>query len=261
MKTGILITARLGSTRLKRKHLLEVNGHPLELYLIKRIQSEFADEIKDRNVELIIATTDELENREFEAFCEHGVAVFYGSINNIPLRHLQAARTHVLDNIVSIDGDDILCSIKGMRRVYEALAKGTNYVNTINLPFGMNSSGYTSAFLESSLAGYDRDTLETGWGRIFNPKELVSIDIPFGVQDDLLRFTLDYDEDYLFFKALIETLGERVYTVSDKEVIDLVMNKELYKITEPVARQYWDNFYRSMEEEKKSSSTVNQNKA
>src|SRR6267142_5749562 len=109
MKVAILITVRLGSSRLKRKHLLELNGSPVLQYLIRRIRLEFKSELCDREVVLVIATSDDPENRELELFADDDLSVFYGSSNNIPLRHLQAARHYSAEAIVSVDGDDILC--------------------------------------------------------------------------------------------------------------------------------------------------------
>jgi spore coat polysaccharide biosynthesis protein SpsF len=168
MKAGILITARLGSTRLKRKHLLPVEGEPIISFLIRRIVAEFQEEISQGQAAVIIATTSEPENQEFERLAGEKVAVFCGSKENIPLRHLQAADAHGLGVIVSVDGDDVLCSVQGMRRVYGALVGGAKYVRTANLPFGMNSFGYSRAFLAESLKDHQSDTLETGWGRIFD---------------------------------------------------------------------------------------------
>lgn len=253
MKTGILITARLGSTRLKRKHLLSVRSYPILFYLIKRITLEFKPEINNGKIKLIIATSDEPENREFESFSKYGVIVFYGSSNNIPLRHLETATYHDLDNLVSVDGDDIMCSVKGMRCIYDALNKGANYVKTENLPFGMNSCGYKRTFLESSLQNYVKDVLETGWGRIFDSNELTLIQMPFGIHNDLLRFTLDYQEDFTFFKDIIENLGENIFIASDKAIVEIALNRESFKLNEAISREYWDNFYKKMEEEKQNS--------
>lgn len=253
MKTGVFITARLGSTRLKKKHLLTVNNHPILFFLIKRIKEEFREQLISGKIKIIIVTSDELENREFENFQKDGATVFYGSINNIPLRHLQAAKTHSLDSIISIDGDDILCSVKGMRTVYEALMQGAKYAKTSNLPFGMNSSGYSKNFLESSLNDHFDDILETGWGRIFDQNQLAEIHISFPIQNKLLRFTLDYDEDYQFFKSVIERFGENIVTAQDEEIVKFVIDKKLYRITEPIAKKYWENFHRIQEKEKQIS--------
>ncbi|MDA8226234.1 MAG: hypothetical protein M0T74_00745 [Desulfitobacterium hafniense] len=253
MITGILITARLGSARLKKKHLLEVKGHPILWFLIKRIRDEFDLEVRSGKVKLIIATTDEPEDEKFEQFSAEGVSVFYGSTNNIPLRHLQTAKAHHLESIISVDGDDILCSVKGMRMVYNLLAEGHDYVMTSNLPFGMNSWGYSVEFLNSSMVNHMDDVLETGWGRIFDAREPVYINVFLKNKNDLLRFTLDYQDDYHFFKTLIEAMGEVIYRASDQAIIDFVLENNLYSINEDITRDYWNNFYKQVEEEKQSS--------
>jgi spore coat polysaccharide biosynthesis protein SpsF (cytidylyltransferase family) len=249
VNTGILITARLGSTRLEKKHLLPVNSRPLLYYLIKRITWEFEKEIQDHSVQLIIAASDEQENRKFEDFSELGTSVFYGSINNIPMRHSQAAEFYNLDAVVSIDGDDILCSPKGMREVYTLLRKNKKYVKTVNLPFGMNSSGYSRYFLSSSIKNHSNDILETGWGRIFDEKELVEIDFPLLIRNESLRFTLDYQEDYQFFKALIENTGDGIIDMSDEEIVSIVLTENMYRLNETISKKYWDNFKKLQQQE------------
>ena len=114
MKTGILITARLGSTRLKQKHMLKVREKPIVYYLIERIRREFKEEIAQNKIEVVIATSDEPDNRAFERLATANLKVFYGSIHNIPLRHFQAVESYGLSHVISVDGDDILCSVSGM---------------------------------------------------------------------------------------------------------------------------------------------------
>ncbi|MFZ5753914.1 MAG: cytidylyltransferase domain-containing protein [Bacillota bacterium] len=249
MSTGILINARLGSTRLKKKHLLPINDKPILSYLLDRIAVEFKNELVTKQVKIVIATSDEPMNALFEEIQKDGISVFYGSLYNIPLRHLQAAEKFCFDRIISVDGDDILCSTHGMRLIYHQLSSGSAYAKTSSLPFGMNSFGYTTNFLRKSLANHSHKLLETGWGRIFNSATPTEIAVPFAVQNDLLRFTLDYQEDYKFFKELITALGDKVYTATDEEIVDLVLEGKLYEINESITREYWDNFYRNMESE------------
>jgi spore coat polysaccharide biosynthesis protein SpsF (cytidylyltransferase family) len=249
MKTGILVTARLGSSRLKRKHLLEANGKPLIQHLLDRVKEGFREEIRQQRVVVVIATSDEPENRDLEQFSGEGVVVFYGPLSNIPLRHLLAARSHDVSKIVSVDGDDILCSVNGMRQIYDSLADGTPYVKTSGLPFGMNSFGYARDFLERSLEGHHGEILETGWGRVFNDAILKEIAVPFAEPVVPLRFTLDYAEDYDFFKAVIENIGSRIISLGDEELIDVVVRKRFYEINARLAQEYWANFYQNMESE------------
>jgi spore coat polysaccharide biosynthesis protein SpsF len=252
-KTGILLNARLQSTRLPKKHLRLVNHRPIFFYLIDRIYNEFENEIKNNEISIIITTSDILENREFEKFHKKGVDVFYGAINNIPLRHKQVAKKCNLDFIISVDGDDIFSSIDGMRKVYEGLQGGEKYVKTVNLPLGMNVNGYSSQLLAQSLNGYEDIPLEMGWGRIFDENKLKSIFLnfvyPSSVPSELLRFTLDYEEDFEFFQKVIESLGENINVLSDQEIVDFVVKNKFYTINEPVAIIYWNNFNRLVKNE------------
>jgi len=248
MKTGILLSARLGSKRLKQKHLLPINAIPIICYLIDRVKTEFAVEINQGEIEIIICTADEEKNRPFLDF--YDVKVFFGSISNIPKRQLQAAKQYNLDQIISVDGDDILCSTAGMRAVYDGLNQGAQYVTTSGLPFGMNSMGYRTSYLEQCLnASGDRQVLETGWGRIFNPEDKIVISFTSPAAEEILRFTLDYQADFDFFQSIISDMGEKIFWASDIEIVNLVKQKVLYKINGDLAKEYWANFHKQVKEE------------
>lgn len=247
--TGILVTARLGSTRLARKHLLLVDGRPLLEYLLLRMRREFQTEIGDGRAQLIIATADEPENRDFERFAPLGVSVFYGSPQNIPLRHLQAARHFGLAAIVSLDGDDILCSTSAARCVFQRLQENVAYVKTSKLPLGMNVLGYSTAFLESALSAHDNESVvETGWPRIFDSSRCVICKFP-SQSDPGLRFTLDYPQDVDFFTAVIRALGESVVSATDENIILTVTQHGLSSLNASVAEEYQSNFQRGLQAE------------
>ncbi|HEX3032891.1 MAG TPA: hypothetical protein VHS59_11760 [Bacillota bacterium] len=249
MRTGILITARLGSTRLAKKHLLKINGVPILQFLLERIQREFAGELKNGKAQIAIATSDEPENREFELFDPLGVKTFYGSRDNIPLRHYQAAQALDFDNLVAVDGDDILCGVSGMRQVYHTLAGGAQMAKTSGLPFGMNCMGYSRQVLEKALEGHTGDSLETGWGRIFAGVRTEEVEIPFPIKDDRLRFTLDYEDDFRFFKSVIQQYGPGISSATDEEIVRFVMQNSLYLLNEAINTEYWNNFNNAMEKE------------
>ena len=247
MKTGILITARLGSTRLSQKHLIKVEGKELIKHLIDRIAQEFHSEIAANEIGVIIATGDNPVNKKLAAVCP-SCSLFYGDEHNIPKRHLQAAEFYRLSNIISIDGDDILCSTNAMRKVKERLEAGSPMVKTVGLPLGLNVMGYKTELLRRSLAARKYDQLETGWGRIFNSNKIDEIEIK-SVDDPKLRFTLDYEEDHLFFKEIITIVGDEISTISDMDLINIVIDNEVYKINSSRVEQYWSNFDRLMNQE------------
>ena len=102
---GIVFIARLGSSRLPKKHAIKVLDRSFIEWLIGRYAVAFQSEIAAQKVQLVLATSDEPDNKEFEALLNTlPVAIFYGAVDNIPLRLLQCARAYDFQNIISIDG-------------------------------------------------------------------------------------------------------------------------------------------------------------
>jgi hypothetical protein len=114
----------------------------------------------------------------------------------------------------------------------------------------MNTFGYRSEFLAASVAGNERRTLETGWGHIFDKSRLVQRQLELGLAaPSNLRFTLDYPEDYAFFKAIVEHFGDAIALASDRDIVACVLTQGLNRLTDPVAEKYWENFRSAQAEE------------
>lgn len=252
MKCGILIVARLGSKRLRAKHLQPVGDTPILMYLVRRIRTAFAGEIARGEAEVVVVTADEPENRALEDMVGGEARVFYGSVHNVPRRQLQAVEHFNFEQVVSVDGDDILCSPAGMLAVARLLDGKADYAQTSLLPFGMNSFGYTRRFLADALARSTDATLETGWGRIFTAKPPEVVSYPQFAADERLRFTLDYPDDLKFFRAVIEFLGPKVLGATDDEIVRCVVDRQLFRLNAALAGEYWNNFRTQVEKEKSS---------
>lgn len=242
---GILFTARLGSHRLPKKHLIEANNKSFIEWLVLRFTEEFKEEIEKKEVKLIIATSDEPDNKLFEeVLFNYNADVFYGAVANIPRRHLECADHYQLTHIISIDGDDILCSTKGAKTVYNNFKKHPqkDIISVFGLPIGMNSSGYKVSYLRKCLSIDNQDKIETGWGRIFIDPD--KMDIKIGDYDiyDKLRFTLDYTDDANFFYTVINFLDDQVLKISDEELIKVVQTNKFDEINSHLFDIYWSNF-------------------
>ena len=256
MNIGIFVTARLGSTRLKRKHLLAIEGQSAIEILLNRVRFEFMSELALGTAKIVIVTADESENRDFEKFVDNYTSVFFGSIHNIPLRHLQAATCGCVDGIVAVDGDDILCSQQAMRQVHTALEQGKRYVKTSGLPIGLNAFGYKTEFLSESIHSYEKAVLETGWGRIFPSEVCFEIHSP-PIEDvgeeflRKLRYTLDYPLDYDLFCRLVRKIGSGITSATDREIVAVTIEESLYLINQSVLDVYWDNVETNLALEKR----------
>lgn len=250
MKTGIFITARVGSTRLPQKHLIDAHKKTFIEWLVRRYVHGFHEEIARDEVKVVIVTSTEPGNEKFrELFAEQDVSVFFGDNDNIPLRHLQCALNLDISHIVSIDGDDILCSVEAAERVREKLLQGAAMVKTEGLALGMNVMGYSTEFLRSSLSHVNSKVLETGWGRIFDTSKIESIELNKVPDSDAVRMTLDYEVDANFFKTVIEGIGDRIVEISDEALVKYIIENKLYLLNKDVNEEYWANFNRQKQKE------------
>lgn len=243
--TGILIAARLGSSRLPGKHLMPAAGHALIHWLCRRMLAEFAAEQAAGKVRVIIATSELPGNEPLQdAVKDLPVDVFFGPDANIPLRQLHCAEAFGASEIISVDGDDILCSFRAARAVYEALQhpEEQDIVRTEGLALGMNVSGWSTEYLRRSMAVAQGDRFETGWGRVFRDPRVRTIRMgDVDLMGDL-RFTLDYPEDADFFRTIIEGLGEAVVRIKDDALVSHVERHGLTRINAHLKDRYWSNY-------------------
>lgn len=251
---GIVIIARLGSSRLHQKHLIIIQKKPIIRWLIDRIIKEVLSKIDKKEVLFIIATADEGENRIFENIIQLDLMrVFYGSRENIPLRLLQCSKEFNLEHLVSVDGDDILCSPRAILETLMFLKSHNKYdvCRSTGLPLGMNVSAYTSAYLELAIDPNSGDKMETGWGRVFRNARTHTIKMGEYDRMKYLRFTLDYAEDVTFFESIIDNLREKVLSIPDEELIKMVIQNKYYEINEGLNKTYWQNFNNQLKAESK----------
>lgn len=99
---GIVIQARLGSTRLPRKMLAEVSGERALLDLVLgRLGEQFGAS------RVVLATTiDSVDDELMEVAAHHGVAVHRGSVANVLERFLGAADLRGWSKLVRVCADN-----------------------------------------------------------------------------------------------------------------------------------------------------------
>jgi glutamate-1-semialdehyde 2,1-aminomutase len=251
MLIGILISARMGSSRLSDKHFCEIAGRPALRWLIDRITTEFEQEIAIGIASVLIATGNYERNRCFSTIAtDTSTKVFFGDDNNVPLRHLQAAKLHGFQAILSVDGDDIFCAPEAMRAVFEALIAGNALTKTCGLPLGMNAWGYSSLCLANALEKANPILLETGWGRIFD--DLDAHEIAFFCSDaECIRATLDYPEDLLFFDNCVRNI-KGWFSMPITELVRAIVMHNFQQLNAPVNDKYWENFKMNIKNEQQN---------
>ena len=100
MKIVAIIQARMGSTRLPHKVLMDLGGESVLARVIRRLS-------RSRMVsELIVATTDSSGDDAIVRECQRlGVSCFRGSEHDVLDRYYQAARAAVAESVVRITSD------------------------------------------------------------------------------------------------------------------------------------------------------------
>jgi spore coat polysaccharide biosynthesis protein SpsF len=103
MKTVAIIQARLGSSRLPRKVLMDIAGVPMLTRIIQR--SAAAPGVD----EVVVATTTEPEDDALAAFAETaGTRVFRGSVDDVLSRYHDCAAQFGAERVVRVTADDPL---------------------------------------------------------------------------------------------------------------------------------------------------------
>lgn len=221
MKTGFLITARLKSTRLPMKLLLEVEGRPIFSHMIDRLK------LTRRCDQIIICTSTNPQDDPLEEIAAaEGVACFRGDEDDVVKRNSEAATAFDLDYILSITADcPFTDPVYADRIVSEFEETGADFIRATALPHGAYSYGLKPSALRKILEIKDEIDTEV-WGRY-----LTDVDV-FKVQDleitnprhrqPELRMTLDYPEDLEFFRAVFAQLHKPGSVFSLDEILDFL---------------------------------------
>ena len=114
MNIGIIIQARLGSTRLPRKILKQFYGGKTLL------ETVIANLQRVEGAKVIVATSVNPNNDELESFLmERGITVFRGSEDDVLSRFIEAAEANGVDGIVRICSDNPFLDWHGVAALIE----------------------------------------------------------------------------------------------------------------------------------------------
>jgi spore coat polysaccharide biosynthesis protein SpsF len=203
-----IIQARMQSDRLPGKVLLPLEGKPILWHIFFRLaKSKLIDDI-------CISTSTNPTDDKIEKFAhKYGIKIFRGSEENLVKRHSDAAKKFAADVIVRITGDCPLVDPQIVDEVIEAYLedKKLDFVSnskTKTYPIGLDVEVFPVKTLEK-IFSISEDSVFYEYfisNYIFeNPSIFKSKGISLN-NPNLLRWTLDYPEDYIFFKKIFGAL-------------------------------------------------------
>ena len=150
-KVGLIIQARMGSTRLSGKILMDLCDKPLLLHIVDVLRN-----LGD-NYLIIVATTILSKDDVVKSFCdEHEILCFRGSEKDVLDRYYKAALSFNLDHIVRLTGDNPLIDAENIQcLIDEHLKNGADYSSNKSevdsgLPEGVGAEIFTFSALERS---------------------------------------------------------------------------------------------------------------
>ena len=232
MNIGIIIQARLGSTRLPRKILKEFYGVKT---LLETVISNLQ---KVAGVKIVVATSTNPNNDELEKFLqERNIFVFRGSEDDVLSRFIGAADANGIDGIVRICSDNPFLDWHGVATLIEkAKTSDADYIGyrinntpSIKTHFGFWGEYVTLKALKRVAATTDeKPAHEHVTIHIYtHPDEYKCewIECPAFLQGrDDIRLTVDNFEDFENAQEVYKTLYEANPDFGLEEVVNYIDN-------------------------------------
>jgi spore coat polysaccharide biosynthesis protein SpsF (cytidylyltransferase family)/aryl-alcohol dehydrogenase-like predicted oxidoreductase len=205
-----IIQARMGSSRLPGKVLLDLAGRPVLWHAVSRVQkARLVDQV-------LVATTDQPSDEPIRRFCaEQAVQCFGGSEQDVLDRFVQAARfagATESDAIVRITADCPLIDPAVIDRVVAAYRQtGADYVSNVQpptFPDGLDVevfhfSALLTAWREAKLVS-EREHV-TPYLRN-HPEKFSAHNVTHDTDLSALRWTLDEPADYALLQRIVAEL-------------------------------------------------------
>lgn len=228
-----IIQARMNSTRLPGKAMMSILGKPVLQWMIERVRmSQHIDKI-------VVATTP--NSKEIIRFCmEKKISSFVGDEQNVIKRVCQTAAAYEADIIIDLTSDCPFVSpvmidnliIRQAR--YNHLRSHYSNIDPRSWPDGFDCQVYSAFVLyetENLMAKTDPYREHSGWNILQRKEDLEQYYSMKPIEKYRLpnmRLTLDYREDFIVIKNIIEYFAsvseERFLNCSAEEIIDYVLD-------------------------------------
>lgn len=229
-KVVCIIQARRGSSRLPDKVLLPLGSKAVLTYVIERCKA-----IKSVD-EVICATVDDpYENMLADLAETAGATVYRGSEHDVLDRYYQAAKIAHADYVMRVTSDCPLIDPQVCDDlVSKVIESGADYGGNGGFPHGLDCEVFTMKLLElahsNATSKEDREHV-TLWMKRNKTLKTGHVSPSDGRNYSSFRWTLDYPEDYEFFKALHQYSDNGLETLSYKEIVSILeKNKALCEI-------------------------------
>lgn len=208
MNIVAIIQARMRSSRLPAKVMMEIAGEPMLAHVINRVRRASMPS------KVIVATSTRSEDDVIQDLCNsRGVPIFRGSELDVLDRYYQASREYAADVVIRITSDCPLIEPEVLDRVVNAfLAARPDYAsNTIvrSYPRGLDVEvvGIASLMRAWSEAAKAHQRAHVTPYFYENPTLFQCLNVADEFEHSVHRWTVDTSEDLAFVRAIYARLG------------------------------------------------------
>lgn len=213
---GVVIQARLGSTRLPGKVLKMIGKKTLLEHIMYRLS------YLKTEAEVVVVTSTEAQDDELAQFCEsHGYKCFRGSEQNVLERYYLCSKQYGFTDIVRLTADNPFVDVEEIDRLIEFYKEsGADYAKSFEtLPYGVGAEIF-------SFAALDRDYRESSQPHHFehvneyileNPQIFKTVTLQTSEEKNhpTVRLTVDTKEDYDRACFIVENSTQEYVTTQE----------------------------------------------
>jgi spore coat polysaccharide biosynthesis protein SpsF len=209
-KVVAIVQARMGSTRLPGKVLMDIEGKTALARVTERLSRA------ERIHQIVIATTTSpLDDAIVTEAVRSGIAVFRGSEQDVLSRYLRAAEQFRADAVVRITSDCPLIDAEVVDRVVdEALSTGADFASNCierSYPRGLDTEVFTIDVLRQvNEISHELHQREHVTSIFYECPDVFRVRSVTGSEDYTpYRWTLDTPEDLQLIRAIYSHFDER----------------------------------------------------
>ncbi|MFW6040857.1 MAG: cytidylyltransferase domain-containing protein [Thermoplasmatota archaeon] len=241
-KIGVIVQARMGSTRLPGKVAKELVGKPMLTHVIERLkESEELDQI------IVATSVKDDDGRVIEIAEKENVSTYRGSEADVLSRYIEAAEKYQIDIIIRVTADCPLIDPITIDELIKEFLKSIDldYMNLKGYPRGLDTGICTLESLKKVERKVKNDPKESQYREhvtlyIYRHPEEFKIDIKEAPEELRKGYRLSVDEVEDF--ELMENIYNRLYEEGDiidiKEVLKMLDNEpELAKINADIKQK------------------------
>jgi spore coat polysaccharide biosynthesis protein SpsF len=203
-KSAIFITVRTDSSRLPKKALREIGGKTTIEWVIERVARS-----KKKDLVVLCTTDRTIDDGLCNIANKSGILFHRGNTEDKLERWRGACDEYSVDYFVTADGDDLFCEPELIDSAISQflLDESVDFIKADGVAPGAFTYGIKAEALRRVCELKDTSDTEMMWvyftdTGLFNVQQLHNVN-PLYYRDDV-RMTLDYEEDFDFFKTIIE---------------------------------------------------------